>query len=251
VAEWVLDLHLHCTVILIGLDKHLWELDLSAKFNTSKPPWTANPKPDDSDKHYNGGAGALWNFGGSTFYTFGGWMSNIYEGPPPGHRIGYPYYTPVKAANGSITYTYQLPPPSIHVYDTAAASWASIPLPSNIHRLCNMGYTQSKRNKVGYMLGGYPVVEQQNGGTDQSFVARLVDPDIWNHTLLAYDFKKNTFNTSGLPNDIGATSNVVLHSLDSVGDEGVLIALAGTWGGSSQMGYVSYGSCLWALSQNH
>jgi len=245
VAEWVLDLHLHCAVILIGLDKHLWELDLSAKFNTPKPPWTANPKPDDWNRHYNGAQGALWDFGGSTFYTFGGWMSNIYEGPPPGHRIVDPYYTPVKAANGSITYTYQLPPPSIHVYDTTTAIWASISIPSNIHRLTNMGYTQSRRNKVGYMLGGYPVVEQQNGGTNQSFVAQLVDQGEWQNTLLAYDFRKNTFIPSDLPDDIGATSGVVLHSLDRVGDEGVLIALAGTSkNNESQLGYVSYDSCL-------
>jgi len=243
VAEWVLDLHLHCAVILIGLDKHLWELDLSAKFNTSKPPWTANPKPDDWNRHYNGAQGALWDFGGSTFYTFGGWMSNIYEGPPTGHRIADPYYTPVKAANGSITYTYQLPPPSIHVYDTAAASWTSISLPSNIHRLCVMGYTQSKRNKVGYMLGGLPVVEQQNEHTNQSFVARTISQDYGTYNLSAYDFRKNTFNTSYLPDDIGTTTGVVLHSLDRVGDEGVLIALGGS-GRVPELRYVSNGSCL-------
>ena len=72
-------------------------------------------------------------------------MSNAYEGPPPGHRIKEPYYRAVELVNGLITYTYQLPPPSIHIYDTAVASWASISLPSNIPRLSNMGYTQSKR----------------------------------------------------------------------------------------------------------
>jgi len=144
------------------------------------------------------------------------------------------YYTPLQAANGSITYTYQLPPPSIHVYDTAAANWASISLPSNIRRLHNMGYAQSKRNKVGYMLGASSVVEQQ---------------DVWTNTLSAYDFKKNLFNTSGLSDDIDPMTDVVLHSLDRVGDEGVLIALAGM---SHNIGglvdYVSYSSCLSALS---
>jgi len=101
---------------------------------------------------------------------------------------------------------------------------------------------------VGYMLGGFPVVEQQDGGTNQSFVGQLIK-GVWKNTLSAYDFKSNTFNTSDLPDDIGATSSVVLHSLDEVGDEGVLIAFAGRW---KDIGYkldnVSNGLCLWALS---
>ncbi|RPB29667.1 hypothetical protein L211DRAFT_32788 [Terfezia boudieri ATCC MYA-4762] len=179
--------------------KHLWELDLSAKFNTSKPPWTANPKPDDWNKHYNGAQGTLWNLGDGKFYTLGGWMSNIYQGPPGGYRIVDPYYTPVKSSDGTTTYTYQLPPTRI----------------------------QSKRNKVGYTLGGFPVVEKQDGGTDKNFIAQVVDTGTWQTTLSAYDFRTNKFNASELPDEIGATNNVVLYSLDRVGDEGVLIALAG------------------------
>jgi len=243
-AEWVLDLHLHRTVVLICLDKHLWELDLSAKFNTSKPPWTAHAKPDDWNSHYNGAAGTLWNLGDDTFYTLGGWMSPAYEGPPPGYRIGDPYYTPVKAADGSTRYTYQLPPAAIHAYNTTTANWTSISLPSGIHRLTEIGYTQSKRNKIGYTLGGFPVVEQKDGGTDKNFIAPIVDMSTWQTTLSTYDFRKNTFNTSELPDDIGPTAFVMLHSLDRVGDEGVLIALAGKSKKGNRDDYVSYDSCL-------
>jgi len=155
----------------------------------------------------------------------------------------------VKAADGSTTYRYQLPPPAIHAYNTKAANWTSISLPSSIHRLSDLGYTQSKRNKVGYTIGGFPVVEQQNEATNKDFVAQLVDTGVWQTTLSTYDFKKGTFNTSDLPDDIGATNSVILHSLDRVGGEGVLIALGGKSKNSGQEAYVSYDSCLWALSE--
>ena len=166
-------------------------------------------------------------------------MSNIYEGPPGGHRIVEPYYTPVKSADGTTTYTYQLPPTRIQVYDPSATNWTSIALPSDIHRLSDVGYTQSKRNKVGYTLGGFPVVEEQDGGIDKDFLAERVDTGAWQSTLSAYDFRKNTFNTTELPDDIGATNNVVLYSLDRVGDEGVLIALAGKSNNNNAEKYVS------------
>lgn len=166
-------------------------------------------------------------------------MSNIYQGPPGGFRIVDPYYTPVKAADGATTYSYQLPPTRIQVYDAETANWTSISLSSDIHRLSDIGYTQSKRNRVGYTLGGFPVVEKQDGGTDQNFIAQLVDTNNWQATLSTYDFRTNTFNTSELPDDIGATNNVVLHSLDRVGDEGVLIALSGKSKNNNQEEYVS------------
>ena len=249
-AEWVLDLHLHRTVMLICLDKHLWELDLSAKFNTSKPPWTAHAKPDDWNSHYNGAAGTLWNLGDGTFYTLGGWMSPAFEGPPPGSRIGGPYYTSVKAADGSTIYRYQLPPAAIHAYNTTTANWTSISLPSDIHRLTEIGYTQSKRNKVGYTLGGFSVVEQQAEPTNKDFIARTANGGgPWQTTLSAYDFRKNTFNTSELPDDIGPTAYLILHSLDRVGEEGVLISLAGKSKKGNRDDYVSYGSCLSTVSE--
>jgi len=176
-------------------------------------------------------------------------MSNAYEGPPGGHRITEPYYTPVKAADGSTTYTFQLPPIAIHAYNRTAANWTSISLPPNIHRLSDIGYTQSKRNKVGYTLGGFPVVEQRDLGTNKNLVPPLNDPSVWQNTLSAYDFRKNIFNTSDVPDGIGATAYVLLHSLDRVGDEGVLIGLAGKSKNKNLEDFVSYGSCLWALSE--
>jgi len=247
-AEWVLDLHLHRAGVLICLDKHLWEVDLSAKFNTSKPPWTAHAKPDNWNRHYNGAAGTLWNLGDDTFYTFGGWMS-VYEGPPGGYRIGAPYYTTVKAANGSTTYTYQLPLAAIHAYDTTTANWTSISLPSDIHRLAEIGYAQSKRNKIGYMLGGFPVVEEQDGGAIGNSIADTVDMRSWKATLSAYDFRKKLFSTFQVSDDIGPMAYVILHSLDRVGEEGVLISLAGKSKKGNLDDYVSYGSCLWTLSE--
>lgn len=172
-------------------------------------------------------------------------MSNIYEGPPGGHRIVDPYYTPVKSADGAITYSYQLPPTRIQVYNPGATNWTSIALPSDITRLSDIGYTQSKRNKVGYTLGGFPVVEKQDGGTDKNFIAQLVDTGPWQTTLSAYDFRKNIFNTTDLPDGIGATNGVVLYSLDRVGNEGVLIALSGKSKNDNLEVYVS--SYHWAL----
>jgi len=248
VAEWQSGFLIYiCTVLLlICLDKHLWELDLSAKFNTLKPPWTAHVKPDDWNRHYNGALGTLWNLGDDTFYTLGGIMS-AYEGPPPGYRIWDPYFTTMKAGNGSTTYKFQLPPAAIHAYNTTTANWTAISLPSNIHRLTHTGYTQSRRNKVGYMLGGVPIVEQEDGGLGEDFTHTVVE-DRWKTTLSAYDFRKNTFNISVLPLQIGPVAFVVLHSLDRVGDEGVLIALGGQRRPSSTSYYVSYGSCLWNSS---
>ncbi|KAF8422747.1 hypothetical protein EV426DRAFT_165093 [Tirmania nivea] len=225
-------------------NKHLWELDLSAKFYTSKPPWTANAKPDDWNEHFNGAQGTLWNLGDGKFYTLGGWMSNIYQGPPGGYRIKEPYFTSAKGADGTTTYTFQLPPTRIHVYDAATANWTSIALPSDINRSSDVGYTQSKRNKVGYTLGGFPVVEKQNGA-DPDFVASTVDTGaLWQNTLTAYDFRKNVFNTSELPDGIGATTNVILYSLDRVGDEGVLIALGGKSKNNNVQEYVSLSPML-------
>ena len=65
------------------------------------------------------------------------------------------------------------------------------------------------------------MVEQQNEATNKDFSAQLVNTDVWENTLSAYDFRKNTFNTSDLLDDIGTTNSMTLHSLDRVGDEGV------------------------------
>lgn len=204
----------------------MWELDLSAKFNTSQPPWVAKEKPEDWNAHYNGAQGTLWNLDDGKFYTLGGWQNTAYQGPPSGHRIGAPYYTATKDnTTGDVVYKYELPPPRIQVYDAAKDNWTSIALPSDIHRLSDIGFTQSKRNKVGYTLGGFPVTEEQES-SEKDFMAYTNDY-VWQTTLAAYDFNTNKFNTSELPDDIGATNNVVLHSLDRVGDEGVLVALSG------------------------
>lgn len=202
----------------ISSDPSLWELDLSQKFNVSIPSWTTHAKPGDWNEHYDGSSGTLWDLGDGRFYTLGGYLS-IMEGPAPGQRIRAPYYT--QNASG---YYFQLPQSRIFSYDSQTENWSSQLLPTDIHRVFNLANTQSVRNKVGYTLGGVLLKDRDSSMSDFT-----VNPNLgaWLDSMSAYDFRTGKFNFTTLPVDIGPTSQVIMHCLDRVGKEGILVAFAG------------------------
>ena len=107
-------------------------------------------------------------------------------------------------------------------YDIEAGTWSSVLLPKGVSRVFDTAFTQSARNKVGYTLGGTLVKERDFSTTD--FFAAVGD---WVDTMSAYDFRTGDFNFTTLPDSIGQTTQVIMHSLDRVGKEGILVALAG------------------------
>lgn len=158
-------------------------------------------------------------------------MSYGYEGPPPGYRVGEPYYT----QNSSGNY-YHLPDQRVFAYDPKTGNWSS-KLQKDIHRMSDTGAAQSARNKVGYMLGGLWVIAETSSRMDP-FPSRPVGA--WVSTMSQYDFRTGVFNTTELPEDIGATSRVMMHSLDRVGNEGVLVAFAGKSKNNNVEEFVSF-----------
>ena len=157
-------------------------------------------------------------------------MSLVYEGPPTGHRIREPYYT-----QNSSGFYYHLPDPRVFAYDSKTGDWSS-QLQKDIHRLSDTGYTQSARNKVGYTVGGLRVTEEDSSPTD------FIPPNVgaWVSTMSAYDFRTGKFNITEMPDDIGFTRQLVMHSLDRVGNAGVLIAFAGKSNNNNLEEYVSF-----------
>lgn len=177
-------------------DEHLWELDLSSKFNVSRPSWTAHPKPEDWNQHYNGVSGTLWDIGDGKFYTFGGYIRS-YEGPPPlGHRIREPYYT-----QNSSGFYFQLPDPRVFAYDPKTSS----ELQKDIFRLGD-ACAQSARNKVGYTLSDLQVIEEYSSSTDfiLQFSSQIYGESV--STMSKYDFRAKEFTITKLPDDVGETS---------------------------------------------
>jgi len=82
-----------------------------------------------------------------------------------------------------------------------------------------------------------------------NFVATLGSRSVWGITLAAYDFRENIFRAFDVPPGVGYAEDAVFHSLDRVGDKGVLIALGGMWKALMEgADYVSNGSCLLDLS---
>ena len=190
------------TQIPISTDEHLWELDLSSKFNVSTPPWTAHSKPQDWNQHYSGVFGTLWDIGDGKFYTFGGYIHS-YEGPPPpGHRIREPYYT-----QNSSGFYFQLPDPRVFAYDPKTGNWSS-ELQKDILQLGGAACAQSARNKVGYSLGGLQVIEEYSSSTDfiLQFSSQIYGETV--STMLKYDFRAKEFTITNLPDDVGETSGV-------------------------------------------
>ena len=214
-------------------DQHLWELDLSQKFNVSKPPWTAHTKPGNWNEHYNGVSGTLWNVGDGKFYTLGGKFSS-YEGPPMGHRIREPYY--IQNTSG---YYFQLPDVRVFAYSPGTGRWSS-QLQTDVSRIVSNAYTQSARNKIGYTLGGIFVMER-DFSTKEFFAPTSVGG--WLDSMSAYDFKTGKFSFSTVPDGIGKTIMVLMHSLDRVGKEGILVAFAGRFSKNNIEQVVSFHSC--------
>ena len=95
-------------------------------------------------------------------------------------------------------------------------------LPNDVHRLFDNGYTQSARNKVGYTLGGNLVKERDFSPTE--FWAGVGD---WTDKMSAYDFRTGELTFTNMPFGIGQTTQVIMHSLDRVGNEGILVAFGG------------------------
>lgn len=141
------------------------------------------------------------------------------EGPPKGYKIREPYYT--QNASG---YYFQLPDPRVFVYDPQTGNWTSELLPKDVHRVFDSAYAQSTRNKVGYSFGGTLVKERDFSTKD--FYAASSEGD-WLDTMSAYDFRTGKFNFTTMPDSIGKTILVLMHGLDRVGNEGILVAFAG------------------------
>lgn len=200
-------------------DEHLWELDLSSRFNVSTPQWKAHPKPEDPDQHYSGAVGLLWNIRDGKFYTLGGWLQFII-GPDPGYSLGPPYIT----QNSSGTF-YHIPVPRTFAYDAETGNWTSKVHPE-LERLSNTGYAQSARNKVGYMLGGHWIAGTSSsiGGSPS---ALYPTPPKLVYSLSSYNFMTDEFNTSRIPTELGSVRGLEMHCLERVGNEGVLVAFGG------------------------
>lgn len=192
-------------------------------------------KPLDWNEHYDGTGGMIWNFGNGSFYSFGGRFSE--REPPDGHEIGAPYNT-----NNESGYYYQLPKQRIFSYNSKTRKWSSELLP-DISRIADSAYTQSTRNKVGYLFGGYAIPENDMAQTKMSFSDHDFGP--WLDKMVAYDFKTGKPNITQLPalsmgdlvddraleayfaKGIGKTVHAIMHSLDRVGNEGILVTFGG------------------------
>lgn len=184
------------------------------------------------NKHYDGSDGVVWNIGNGSFYSFGGEFTE--REPPVGDTIGAPYYT--KNSSG---YYFQLPQQRIFSYNSQTREWSSELLPKDIVRTCGSAYTQSVRNKVGYSLGGYVLPETRSSDAEIAFGDNSNAPGL--EKMLAYNLKTtilpNTgkFNVSQLPDgpngySMGGTGqrvHAIMHCLDRVGNEGILVAFAG------------------------
>ena len=181
-------------------------------------------------RYYNGVSGTLWDIGDGRFYTLGGRFGNLVG--PTGNQIREPYYT--QNASG---YYFQLPAPRIFAYDPRTGNWSSELLPKGVRRIFDTAYTQSARNAVGYAFGGTLVKEKQFSAT--SFTAGAYDGD-WLDLMTMYDFRTGKFNSTIMPSIIGKTKLAMVHSLDRVGDEGVLVVFAGMSYNNNILQYVSF-----------
>lgn len=170
-------------------------------------------KPSSNDEHYNGAQGVIWDIGDGTFTTVGGWFSP-YHGPP-GALYGAPLFT-------GTTNTWNAPTPRMFKYDPQNRTWSNKLLPTDVTRVSTISWTSSQRLRRGWTLGGLVTIEQANTKPDW-----MVDLDKYLNTMTEYSFINDTWETSNLPDGIGATVDGELISLDRVGDEGVLLFLAG------------------------
>ena len=89
-------------------------------------------------------------------------------------------------------------------------------------------FAQSARNKAGYILGGQLVKERQISATDFVAASSEGTRDDFISIMSTYDFRTGKFNFTPTPDIIGRTIMIRMHCLDRVGNEGVLVAFAGT-----------------------
>jgi len=193
----------------------MWKLDLSKTFQTSRPPWEIEYKPESHDEHYNGAQATIWNVNDGKYTTVGGWFG-IYYGPDT-IAYGLPIIRDKKF--------YKLPSPRVFTYDTKTKSWSNTLLASNIKRVSDAAHATSLRNQIGYAVGGVLVNEQQDLGPNSLPSPTTVD---WSRLLTIYNIRNDTWTVDTLPRDIDFVANGQLHSLDRVGVDGVLIFMGGS-----------------------
>lgn len=171
----------------------------------------------------------MWNIADDSFHSFSGEFSE--REPPNGDKIGAPYVT-----NNVSGYYYELPEQRIFSYNSHTRGWSSSkPLPKDIDRTTGSAYTQSARNKVGFSFGGYLVPGENFAKDEIVFADNSWKP--WIDKMVAYDLKTGEFNVTQLPalpngdttRGIGPTVHAIMHSLDRVGNEGILVAFAGAY----------------------
>lgn len=143
------------------------------------------------------------------------------EGPPNGHTIATPYYS-----QNSSGYYYQLPDTRMFAYDPQTGNWSSQLLTKDVQRIFDSASTQSARNKVGYTFGGYLVQESDFSTKEMDFWGHVRQGEMLD-SMSAYNFRTGKFTFSSMPDGVGRTIHARMHSLDRVGNEGVLVAFAG------------------------
>lgn len=149
---------------------------------------------------------------------------------PKGQKLGEPYYT------YDSQFHFQLPDTRIFAYDPKTKNWSS-ELHKDIHRLSDTAYAQSVRNKVGYTFGGLGVKEEESSPTE--FIPSMFNSWIPTATMSKYDFRTQEYNITPVPDYIGGRAWAVMHSLDRVGSEGVLVAFGGDSNPFIQLVYIS------------
>lgn len=171
----------------------------------------------------------MWDIGDGKFYTLGGWLAP-YIGPK-GQKLGEPYFT------HDSEFHFQLPETRIFAYDPKTKNWSS-ELHKDIHRLSDTAYAQSVRNKVGYAFGGLSVKEVDSSPTE--FTPWMFNSWTPTDTMLKYDFRTQEYNITSLPDYISGRAWAVMHSLDRVGSEGVLVAFGGDSNPFTDMVYIIF-----------
>ena len=132
---------------------------------------------------------------------------------PDGHNPGEPIIT--QTSSGPV---FRLPDLRVFAYDPKTGNWSSHPQ-NGVTRQSDTAYVAL--NKIGYTFGGYQVPSEGDNLPDYNL-------DNWISTMSRYDFGTHEFiDAVEVPDDIGATNQAVMHSLDRVGHEGVLVVFAG------------------------
>ena len=197
-------------------DEHLYKLDLKKPWNADTPSWDVEQKVGNVEfDYYNGAEATLWNIEDGSITTVGGWFSLVH-GPLTDPAVWGPPIITNKH--------YQLPEGRIFTYNLQNKKWTSLPLENGEKRVAAASSATSVRNRIGYMLGGVYVNEEQE--VQEDYLPSPVGSD-WLETMSSYDLSTKTWDISLLPKEIGFTLDGHLLSLDRVGKDGVLILING------------------------